>query len=185
MSESVWPVRCTHCNELSFKPVRDVNRAEAKGAPLYCDRTCAGAARRSNKTLAQKRADKAEYDRARRAALGERLLAKKRAAYHAEVKANPEKVRERERRNRAKRKNAHAEYCRRPEYREWKQSYDRRYRADRIYGPFAQAFLTLRDLETELAGRASKYERYSENGTLNKCQRRKRDYEQATHCRRA
>lgn len=149
---------------------------------IYCNRVCSGLGRRVNKSAEQRKAEKAEYDRARRAELGEELLRQKAAARRALLAANPELVRAREKANRDARKAEHAEYCRRPEYRDWKRNYDRKHRANKFFGPFAEAFLVLRDLESELAGRASKYERYAANGTLNKTQKRKRAYEQGTHC---
>lgn len=169
---------CMHCRQPFEKERGAVNRANRAGLNLYCGRRCSGLGRRKNKTVGQKKAEKAAYDRQRRAELGDVLLAKKRAAYRAELAADPEKVRTRQREYRRERKAAHNEYCRRPEYRKWKRQYDRQYRANRDYGPFADAFLMLQDLESELDSRASKYERSLMNGTLNKTQRRKREYEQ-------
>lgn len=179
MSESVWPVRCAWCERVSFKPMRDVNRAEARGAPLYCNRECAGLGRRKHKTPEQLKLEKAEYDRARRAALGEKLLAEKRAAYHAAVAANPDLIRTKQREHRRKRKSHHAEYCRRPEYKKWKVQYDRQYRAHKDFGPYAEAALILTDIETEINARSTFTERAVAKGTLNKRTQRRRDYEQA------
>ena len=76
----------------------------------------------------------------------------------------------------------HVEYCRRPEYRASKREYDRKHRAQQDFGPFAEAALILGDLDAEIATRASRYEIYSANGTLNKALRRKREYAKAFGC---
>ncbi len=182
MSGSVWPVTCAHCGEVSYKPVGAVNRAARQGAPLYCDRECAGLGRRKHKSLAQRKAEKAEYDRRRRRELGDELLAKKREAYHAAVAADPDSVRAKQREHRRKRKAAHLEYCRRPEYREWKRQYDRRHLAEKHFGPFAEAALVLRDLEQAVLDRASRYDLDLASGKLNKATRRKREYAKAVGC---
>lgn len=182
MSASVWPVTCAQCGEVSFKPVGAVNRANKLGANLYCNRACAGLGRRDPNppSAAEKQAAKAEYDRKRRAELGEVLLAEKRAARQALLASNPELVRQREKRNRDLSKDRHAEYCRTPEYRKWKAQYDRQHLARKAYGPFAEAALTLRDLEAEVSSRATRTEIYAANGTLNKWTQRRRDYERQT-----
>ena len=179
---SVWPIRCGWCNALVFKPVRDVNRAEARRANLYCHRECAGMARRdlNPPTATEKRAGKSEYDRQRRAELGERLRAEKRAAYHAKVAADPVGTRAVEREQRQRRMPQHVEYCRRPEYRKWKAQYDQKYRAEQQFGPFSEASIILNQLEAEILGRATRTEIYRAKGTLNKTQERKRDYVRQT-----
>jgi hypothetical protein len=175
-------VSCAWCGGMSCKPTGEVNRAATRHAPLYCDKACSGLARRKHKTADQCKSEKAEYDRQRRSALRERLRIEKQAAYRAMVAADPDGVRARERAYRQTRKAAHAEYCRRPEYRDWKQGYDRKYRAQKDFGPFAEAALLLHDLENEIGSRSTFTERAHEKGTINKTQRRKREYEQAVGC---
>jgi hypothetical protein len=173
---------CAHCGAEAYKLSGGVNRARRAGSPLYCSRACAGLAHRVIRTTAEAAALKADYDRRRRAELGEALLAEKRAAYRDRLARDPEGLRAAQKKNRDQRKGAHVEYCRRPEYRAWKKSYDRQHRAVKFFGPFADAFLALQDLETEIASRASRYEIYSENGTLNKCLKRKREHAKALSC---
>lgn len=177
-------VVCKQCDEAFYALAGHVNRAAKRGAPLYCGRVCAGLGRRKADKLTGEafKAAKVEYDRQRRAKLGEELLAKKRAAYHAELAANPEKVRAREKLNRSNRRAEHVEYCRRPEYREYKRQYDRQHLARKHYGPFAEAALILRDLETTVLERASRYELDLAAGQLGKVQRRKREYGKAFGC---
>jgi hypothetical protein len=68
----------------------------------------------------------------------------------------------------------HIEYCRQPKYKAWKSEYDKKHLAKKAFGEFAEAALILRDVENEIAARATKYEIYQTNGTLNKAQTRRR-----------
>ena len=74
---------------------------------------------------------------------------------------------------RKKRMPLHVAYCRQPRYKAWKRQYDRNYRA-REYGPFADAYLLIVNLNREIKGRMSNYEIRSQNETLNKRQSRTR-----------
>lgn len=159
-----------------------INRASKIGAPLYCNRECAGAGRRVFRTASERQAAKAEYDRQRRVERGEEIRRQKREAYHASLATDAESVRQRQRAYRQANMARHVEYCRRPEYREQKQVYDQRRRDQQCFGDFAEAAAVLRDLETEISRRATRYEIYSENGTLNKALQRKRDYGKAVGC---
>lgn len=180
MSGSVWPVTCAQCGTVSYKPVGAVNRSQAKGAPLYCNRECAGIGRRKNRTANEKKHLKAEYDRKRRAELGDALLAEKRAAYHAKVAVDPVSARAKEREARQRRMPKHVEYCRRPEYRKWKAQYDRQYLARKQFGDFGEAAIVLNDLCSEIASRSTFTERAILKGTLNKHTQRRREYERQT-----
>jgi hypothetical protein len=150
-----------------------INRADAIGAPMYCNRTCAGLARRSSKTAAEKKAEKAAYDAARRERLADQLKVQKREIYqrnrdhylrqHAEYRHRPENVAR------------HNAYCRRPEYVAEKREYDRRRRAVKQFGEeFAESFLLLQDIEREVDARATRYEIGLANRTINKAQTRRR-----------
>ena len=176
---SLRPIICAYCGGQALKETGEINRAAKRGLSIYCDRRCSGFGRRNPNppSEVEKRAAKAEYDRLRRAELGEELLAQKRAAYHNKVAADAETVRAKQRAYREKNMGRHVEYCRRPEYKDWKSQYDRKHRARKFYGPFSEAFLILQDLEAEISARASRYEIYSANGTLNKWIKRRRDYE--------
>jgi hypothetical protein len=150
-----------------------VNRALALGKPLYCNRACAGLARRVDRTPDEKRAVKAAYDARRRVALAQKIKDEKRAWYLAN--------RDRMLAEFAVRRAApgyyerHNAYCRRPEYVAEKREYDRRLRANKQFGgEFADAFLLLQDIEREIETRATRYEIYLANGTINKAQTRRR-----------
>jgi hypothetical protein len=161
-------IRCAHCGKKSEKPASAVNRARSAGLPLYCDRTCFGLARRKHKTKAQMAKEKAAYDTAYRAKNAAALKAKKRAYF--ERTYDPAKAAV----QRKKRMPYHVDYCRRPEYRRWKQEYDRQYRA-KEFGPFAEAYLLAVELNREIKGRMTNHEIKWENKTANKAQFRSRD----------
>ena len=161
---------CRHCGETRDRPTGEVNRARRRGLPLYCDKTCSGLARRKERTDAEKREAKRLYDMAYRAENLAMLKAKK--AEHFRQTYDPAKARV----ERKKRAAIHAEYCRRPQYREWKRDYDRRYRAEKEYGEFAECFLLILDIRSECLSRMSDYEiRYSKGRVAMSQQRRRND----------
>lgn len=163
---------CDHCGAELHKAPNAINRADAIGAKLYCNRKCTGLARRVEKTPEQKKAEKAAYDAIRRVELADKIKAEKRAIYlrnrehylaqHAAYRNRPENVAR------------HNAYCRRPEYVAIKTEYDRQRRARIQFGEFAEAFLLLQDVEQEVLVRASRYEIGLTNGTINKAQTRRR-----------
>jgi len=164
---------CPQCGGLFESKTAHINRAAKIGAPLYCGRICAGLARRLKNppTDEQRRAAKAAYDAKRRnGPKREALLAKKREYYYA----NHERISAALAEYRAAHMDRHIEYCRQPEYRAKKSVYDRKRRAEIQFGEFSEAALVLADIEREVAERASRYEIYSQNGTLNKAQQRRR-----------
>lgn len=160
---------CAHCEKTAEKPAGTVNRARAAGLRLFCGRRCFGLDRRKHKTKAQRIEEKRLYDAAYRAKNLAMLKAKK-AAYHKRS-YDPAKAAV----ARKKRMPWHLQYCRRPEYKRWKQGYDRKYRSKRFYGPFAEAAMLAVDLNREVKSRSSDYEIRKANGTLNKTQSRRRE----------
>jgi len=164
-------VKCAHCGKTSDKPTSAVNRARKNGRPLYCNKRCAGLARCKHKTKAQKKEEKRLYDIEYRAKNRTKLKAKK-AAYFQRT-YDPKKAAV----ERKKRMSHHVEYCRRPEYRAWKKSYDRQYRAKKEYGDFWECHILAMEIRNEALSRASDYEIRLANETLNKATRRKRNYE--------
>jgi len=148
-----------------------VNRSISIGAPLYCGRRCAGLARQKPKpTETEAKAAKAKYDMQYRAANLEKIRADKLEWY----RANHAAILERQTAARPKKMPYHLEYCRQPAYRAKKSEYDIQRRARKQFGEFSEAFLLLREVETEISRRASRYEIYSQNGLLNKAQTRRR-----------
>lgn len=166
-------IRCPQCHTLFVTKTAYFNRATKIGAPLYCGKVCAGLARRRKNppTAEERRIAKAAYDLERRnGAQRAEILAKKRSHYYA----NHERISTQLAAYRAAHMDRHVEYCRQPEYRAWKSVYDRRRRAEKDFGEFSEAALLLADVEREIAERASKYEIYLTNGTINKAQQRRR-----------
>lgn len=156
---------CPICkNEFSAR-VCDVNRAKSKGYDVTCGIVCGGIRRRSNKTKEQKVAEKAEYDKEYR----------KREGWHekhrASWKRNYDPVQAAE--YRKSRMHKHVEYCRQPEYKEWKKQYDAMYRAKLNFGEYAEAFLILEELYKLIPNREVKLI----NGLTNKTQIRKRKWQ--------
>lgn len=163
-------INCAHCGAKSFKESGGINRSLRAGAPLFCNKTCYGLHHRKGKSSAQKIEEKRLYDidyRTRNKA--ERKVQK--AAYYQSTK-DPVKEAAYRKAHMAQ----HVAYCQRPEYRAWKAEYDRQLRA-KEYGPFAEAWLLLRDVDREVNSRASDYEVRMQNGTMGKSQQRRRDYE--------
>jgi hypothetical protein len=160
---------CAHCEKPFLREKGQADRCLRRGDSLYCSRECSAIGRRKGKTIEQKRAEKAEYDADYRSANREKLKAKK-AAYYARTFD-----RDKEREIRKRRMPQHIEYCRRPEYKEWKREYDRNYSASE-YGAFAGAYLVLVGIQKEILSRATRYEIDLANGKLNKVKKRKHEY---------
>ena len=165
-------IACCTCGKAVKQRSSAIGRALRDGKPLYCDRTCAGIARRRQEPIAleELKARKKAYDAERRVRKHDELCAKKRAHYYA----NRDRILAEHAAYRAEHMARHVEYCRRPEYKAWKAKYDRQHLARRKFGEFAEAALLLRDIETEIDKRASKYDIYMQNGTINKAQTRRR-----------
>lgn len=161
---------CAQCGFGVFIENGAIARAQRAGLRLFCGRECSGLARRKGKTGDQKRAEKAAYDARRRVELADRIRAEK-AAYYQRTR-DPVK----EAALRKERMPRHVEYCRRPEYKNWKRQYDRKHRAMKDFGPFWEAAILVEDLQNEVLSRASRYEIDLQNGKLNKATNRKRDY---------
>ena len=164
---------CAHCGKDAAQSASAVNRARHRGSPLFCGRACFGMSRRKNKSRAQRVAEKREYDLQYRAENRAMLKVKKHEYF--ERTYDPVKAAV----VRKKRMPLHVEYCRRPEYRAYKKTYDRQYRAQKHYGDFAECFLLVMDIRDECLRQMSDYEIRVSKGTINKRQQRKRDYERS------
>ncbi len=165
---------CAHCGKKSNKPPSAVNRAKRDGLEIYCNRKCSGLGRRKHKTKAQKIEEKRLYDEQYRAKNLAMITEKKREYFQRTYDPVKAAI------GRKRRAKQHAEYCRQPEYREWKKGYDKQYLAKKNYGDFGDAFLVLMDVEKEINSRITRYEVYQQNGTINKWIQRRRHYEQET-----
>lgn len=172
---------CDTCGETFDAIPGAVNRATKLGTKVrFCSRPCAGLARRAPPVpIDEKRRKKSAYDAAHRAAKAAEIRAKKNAAYlanhaerlrqMAEKRADPvyrEKMRAYQR-----------EHSARPEWKAHKKTYDRRFKAEKKYGPeWAEAAIALWELEDAISEKMpTRQERYAAKGTLNKSQARKRN----------
>ena len=172
MNRTFTRANCGYCGAAVQQSQSAIRRAIREGKPLYCDRDCAGMARRVPPE--QKKEAKRVYDARLRVEKAAELSVKRAAAYQR----NRDPVKERERRS--KNMGRHVEYCRRPEYRAYKSGYDRQYRAEE-YGEYAEAYLLLLDLEREIRSRATWYERRKAQGYFTRsAQQRRRELWQAT-----
>lgn len=161
-------IACAHCGKETDKPAGAVNRAKAAGLRQFCNRRCAGLARRKpRKPKAQRVEEKRLYDMEYRRKNLTWIKAKRAAHFRKTYDPAKAKI------ERKKRAAFHAEYCRRPSYRLWKAEYDRRRRAS-FYGPFADAFQLTIDLNREIKRRSNNYEIRQANATGNKAQKRDR-----------
>jgi hypothetical protein len=164
-------VRCAHCRQWTEKSRGHINRARKVGMKLFCSHQCFGLARRTYKPKAQKVAEKRLYDMDYRSKNLARIKAEK--ATHYQLTRDPVKEAAYRKANMAR----HVAYCQRPEYKQWKQVYDQQFRARKMFGPFAESFLILQEIEKEIAGRMTKYDIALDKGYYNKAQHRRREYE--------
>jgi hypothetical protein len=160
-------IKCPHCGKVSDKPAGAVNRARADGLRIFCNRRCAGLARRKHKTKAQKVAEKRAYDVEYRRKNLVMIKARKKEYFQRTYDPASAAI------ERKKRMKFHVEYCRQPSYKLWKKEYDRR-RRDAEYGPWADAASLTIDLNREIKERASNEQIRWENKTANKVQFRRR-----------
>jgi len=165
---------CPQCATQFHAAQSHINRAARGGSHVYCGRECAGIARRKHKTDDQKKREKAEYDKARRLELADRIKAEK-AEFHRRT-YDPERAAIERKRRMPK----HVEYCRRPEYRAKKAEYDREYRAKMEFGEFWEAAILALDIRRTCLELSDDTEIRRQNGTLNKHQNRRRNYDR-TH----
>lgn len=152
---------CARCHRQALQESGSVNRARRKGVRLFCGRRCAGIARRTGKTKAERIKEKRLYDMEYREVNAEHRKAQK-AEYHKRT-YDPAKAAV----ERKKRMARHVEYCRDPKYKSYKRDYDKQHRA-RGFGPFAECYLILQDLNAEIASRMSRYDIYMANGRFEK-----------------
>lgn len=176
MSKRMHPVRCFTCNAPVVKHPSEINRARKYGRRLFCDKDCAGIARRTidARTDTEKKLDKREYDMRYRAR-NRSLLKTKKAAYYQRTR-NPEK----ERAKRRARMAWHVEYCRKyysdPERKAAKVEYDSARRSRLQYGYWAECHRLYVELCREIRRlEPNKYERLKARGyEFNKAKNRRR-----------
>lgn len=163
-------LKCAYCGKPHGQPQNHINRAIKVGAPLYCNRVCAGFGRRNHKAKAQKVEEKRIYDAEYRVKNRAMLKAKKSDYFQRTYDPKEAAV------YRKKRMHLHVAYCRRPEYLKYKKVYDRKYRAKKDFGPLWESAVLLLQIEEEVNSRITRNEVYRQNGTQNKSIKRKREY---------
>lgn len=164
-------VNCQQCGKSIQKEVQHVNRAKRRGNKLFCDRVCFGLSRRKNQSKGELVEKKRLYDIEYRNKNRDILKAKKSEYFQRTY--DPQKARIERKKNMQR----HIEYCRRPEYVEWKKEYDKQYRAKKDFGEFWESKLALQEIDEIL--KPHRYEIMIENGTFCKAQRRKRECQTA------
>lgn len=164
---------CDYCGSETEKTTSHYNRAKKVGAGIYCNKVCAGLSRRNNKSAEQKKEDKRLYDLAYREKNVDLLKEKKAAWFQNSYVPVQAAIK------RKKKMPYHVEYCRRPEYKKWKRQYDEIHRAKKFFGEFYESVLLLKQIDSEVSSRASKYDIGLENGTINKSQNRRREHERS------
>ena len=179
-------VRCQNhaCLRTFDKPRNYYSRTEVRGGGHYCGKPCSQTARRvfgPEMSDDMKRARKATYDREYQSKNRDRLRAEKRAYYQANKAQLYAKHSARMKSDpvyRNKYKAAQARCQARPEWKARKAKYDRRYRAEREYGEWADAYLTLLDLDEEVEAAEPSFVALAiAKGNLNKKQTRRREWE--------
>jgi len=157
-------VKCAQCRKSFQKTVSAYNRAQRIGSPVYCSRKCSSLARQKDNPVTPRNPNwksmKAAYDKNRRTEKAEELKAQKKAAYALWGPQHRDKEREIRKKNMPK----HIEYCRQPEYKEWKKKYDRRVRVAE-YGEYAESYELLEELVKEIKRQMpDRFERYAQAG---------------------
>ncbi|MDE2104458.1 MAG: hypothetical protein KGL39_44900 [Patescibacteria group bacterium] len=110
--------KCSYCGRFFSIERGALRRAQKAGYSVYCTREHAGLGRRTNRTLVEKKAIKADYDKEYRRR-NAKILKKKKAAYFARTYDPVHAAIERK-----KRMPSHVEYCRQPAYKAKKRLYD-------------------------------------------------------------
>lgn len=161
---------CDCCKKKADLSTGKVNRAKKDGYKIYCSRACSSEARRFHRSNEEKKRLKKEYDKQFRKLNADRIKKAKAEAFKKDYEKHPEKYKL----IRQKRKEEHNEYCRQPEYKKWKTEYDKKYRAEKNYGEFAECFLLIKEIEKEY----NQQEVRQINNLHNKSQKRKRTWKQ-------
>lgn len=167
-SSRIMKVVCSHCQTETEKPTGAVNRALKSGLPIYCNRTCAGLARRIGRSIEEKKQLKFEYDKKYREQNKEQLKVKKNE-YHKKT-YDPEKASVKRKANMHK----HIEIMRRPKWVAYKQQYDKKYLAKKKYGEFWESAILINEIQSLYDDKEIR----QINNLHNKSQKRKRKWQQ-------
>ena len=171
-------VSCDRCGGACEKDTGHVNRSKRLGFALYCSRVCMGLSRRKNLTIAQKKEAKRLYDIKYRRANLAKIKARKAEYFKRDYNANPEKYKA----IRKKTSAYHAEYCRSPAQKEKTRERDKKRYAQTTFGPLWEIHYLAMKIDDEAQKQMNKHEIMQSKGTINKSQKRKRNYEKIKRC---
>lgn len=157
---------CHYCGKIFEIKTGYYNRAMQMGNNVYCSRKHAGLGRRTNETVEEKKLIKYFYDAFRNIVFEEKFRKQAAEYFKKDYAANPEKYKE----QRKRRYPEHLKYLQRPEYKKWKQEYDKKYRAKKVYGQLWESAIALNELAKIVDNRQAKQQQKS----INKTQNRKR-----------
>lgn len=160
---------CSFCGKKTNKSIGHINRAKKIGLKIYCNRKCFGLSKRKNKSIDQKKREKAEYDKKYREKNKELLKQKKAEYFKKHYAENPESYRER----RKKKYKKHLEYLSTEKYKLWKKEYDKNHRAKIKYGDYWECSILLNEIGSIVPSKKTKYDL----GLINKSTKRKEAYE--------
>lgn len=170
MAETIVKIKCAHCGKSCKKRLAYVNQAKKRGLKLFCNKRCFGLSRRIKRSIKEKKRLKAEYDREYRQKNEERLKKQRAEYFKKDYAANPEKYKK----ERQRRYPEHLKYLQRPEYKEYKKTYDEQYHAKKKFGNYWESAIILKNLDNEIDYRESK----RQNKIYNKStQKRKRSWQ--------
>ena len=175
MPISMSTATCTQCGKSFERRTAELKRCRQLDGHtiVFCSKACCGLNRRT--TAEAKKANKKQYDKARRGGPLREQIKQAKAEYFQKRYADPE-YREAQRELRKKRMPKHLEYCRSEKYKAYKQEYDANRWASQ-FGEFADAYKMLRELKSTIDQMQSGYDRRLENKLAAKTSQRKRNHE--------
>ena len=132
--------KCAYCGKEFYRNPAHIGRVSRS----YCNQKCFGLAHRKNKSKKQLVEEKRLYDKKYRLKNLETIKQKK-AAYN-----QTDAGRATQKRNRDKMKGYHLEYCRQPDYVNWKKDYDEIYRAKKNYGEFWECMILVNKIKKKV-----------------------------------
>lgn len=162
---------CAYCGKEFDKPTGEYKRSVKNGINMYCSREHSFLGRRTNETPEEKKKIKMWYDLFIRASRTEDEYwlhyFQSAFSFHFDYAANPDKYKK----IRQQKQAYQNEYCRQPEYKEWKKGYDEQYRAKKDYGDWWEAAVALKNLDNEIDFRESKRQNKIYNKSTSKRKR--------------
>lgn len=164
-------VKCAYCSKDKELFTSQYNRALSRGNKIYCNKKCSGLGRRDNRSIEEKKKEKAIYDKEYR--IRTNKSKKQLEKYHKELKENPEKIRAIQKKHRESQKLSgyRKKYISSERYKKYKHEYDVKRQAKKsVPDEFVESLFLLRELEAALRNSNIR----DETTIRNKCQKRKK-----------